>query len=89
MKPLLNFMQTDPITKSTLFPYLKCSKEEVEILRYMCGEVLKGNDEILCIDMINFLFAPKEYEILKYLPYFKNLLELGWITQNNFLKSYY
>lgn len=87
MKPLLNFMQTEPITKSILFPYLKCSKEEVEILRYMCGELLKGNDEILCIDMINFLFAPKEYEILKYLPYFKNLLELGWITQNNFLKS--
>lgn len=87
MKYLLNFTQKNPINKSILFPYLRCNAQEAEILRYLCLELLKGNDEILCLDIINALFDPKEYEVLEYLPYFKNLLELGWIAQNNFLRD--
>ena len=87
MKYLLDFTQKNPINKSFLFPYLRCNTKEAEILRYLCLELLKGNDEILCLDILNALFDPKDYEILEYLPYFKNLLELGWIAQNNFLRD--
>ena len=88
MQYLLNFLQTNPINKTKIYPFLRCTKEEALILRYFCQEILKGNDEIICLDIINSLFAPNnDEEILKFLPLFKNLLDLGWLTQNIFLKN--
>ena len=88
MQYLLDFLQTNPINKTKIYPFLRCTKEEALILRYFCQEILKGNDEIICLDIINSLFAPNnDEEILKFLPLFKNLLDLGWLTQNIFLKN--
>ncbi|MCI7046887.1 ATP-binding protein [Helicobacter sp.] len=88
MQYLLDFLQTTPITKTKIYPFLRCSEEEALILRYYCKEILKGNEEILCLDTINALFIPNSDEaILKFLPLFKNLLDLGWLSQNLFLKN--
>ncbi|MCI7764814.1 MAG: ATP-binding protein [Helicobacter sp.] len=88
MQYLLDFLQTTPITKTKIYPFLRCSEEEALILRYYCKEILKGNEEILCLDTINALFVPNSDEaILKFLPLFKNLLDLGWLSQNLFLKN--
>ncbi|MCH5322723.1 MAG: ATP-binding protein [Helicobacter sp.] len=87
MKYLLDFIQANPMNKTTLFPYLRCSLQEAEILRFLCLELIKGNDEMMGVEIINAIFSPKDYEIIQYLPSFKNLLELGWICQNNFLRN--
>ncbi|WP_300796833.1 ATP-binding protein [Helicobacter sp. UBA3407] len=88
MQYLLDFLQTNPINKTKIYPFLKCNYEEALILRHLCTEILKGNDENVCLDIINTLFIPQdEVAILKQLPYFKNLLELGWINQQSFLKN--
>lgn len=87
MKYLLDFLQKENVQKTILYPYLKCNKEECEILRFLCREFLKGNDEVVCLDAIQAVFAVKDEEVLHYLAYFKNLLSLGWIVQNSFLKN--
>ncbi|MBX7491365.1 ATP-binding protein [Helicobacter turcicus] len=88
MQYLIDFLQVGNINKAKIYPFLKCSKEEALILRYLCREFLKGEHEIACLDVINALFSPKnEVEILQYLPYFKNLLDTGWIAQHIFLKT--
>ena len=64
MQYLLDFLQTNPINKTKIYPFLRCTKEEALILRYFCQEILKGNDEIICLDIINSLFAPNNDEKL-------------------------
>ena len=87
MQYLVDFLQK-PINKTKVYPFLKCNQEEALMLRYLSEELLKGNDEVSCLDMIHALFAPKDsIEILRYLPLVKNLLELGWIAQHSFLKN--
>lgn len=88
MQYLLDFLQTNPINKTKIYPFLKCNQKEALILRHLCAEILKGNDENICLDIINALFIPQnEVAVLDYLPLFKNLLELGWINQQSFLKT--
>lgn len=88
MQYFIDFLQKNPINKTKIYPFLRCNQNEALMLRYFCTELLKGNDELSSLEMINALFMPKnEEEILKYLPCFKNLLELGWILEHNFLKS--
>lgn len=85
---LIDFLQTSNIYKAKIYPFLKCNQEEALILRHLCGEFLKGNHEIVCLEIIHALFVPKhEIEVVEYLPFFKNLLEAGWITQHTFLKT--
>ena len=72
MQYLLDFLQTNPINKTKIYPFLKCNHEESLILRHLCAELLKGNDENLCLDIINALFIPQdEAAILGYLPHLK------------------
>ena len=74
MQYLVDFLQ-NPINKTKVYPFLKCSQDEALILRYLSEELLKGNDEVSCIDMIHALFAPQDsIVILHYLPLVKNLL---------------
>lgn len=89
MQHLIDFLQTNPIHKTKIYPFLKCNKDEALILRHLCLEFLKGNHEVVCLDVINALFVPKdEVGVIEYLPYFKNLLDLGWIVQHIFLRNF-
>ncbi|MGP1449945.1 MAG: ATP-binding protein [Wolinella sp.] len=87
MKHLFEFIKTDDISKSVIFPHLKCNEVEAMMLRHMVLELLKGNDELVVIDMLNVLFENEEEEFgqLRFLKNIKNLLELGWVIQNSFL----
>ncbi|WP_279128599.1 ATP-binding protein [Helicobacter winghamensis] len=88
MQYLIDFLRVSSINKAKIYPFLKCSKEEALILRHLCREFLRGEHEVVCLDVINALFAPKdEIEVLQYLPFFKNLLDTGWIAQHIFLKT--
>ncbi len=89
MQYLIEFLQKNPINKTKIYPFLKCNQEEARILRYFCAELLKRNEGLVCLDVINTLFVPKEEKgILESLRFFKHLLELGWIAPYNFLKNF-
>ena len=58
MQYLVDFLQ-NPINKTKVYPFLKCSQDEALILRYLSEELLKGNDEVSCIDIIHALLPLK------------------------------
>ncbi|WP_187647824.1 ATP-binding protein [Nitrosophilus labii] len=84
MKFLVDFIESKDITKSKIFPQLKCSEEEAEILRYITKKYISGTEEINVLDILLDLYEEEDYEYLKKLPLIKNLLDFGWVVFGSF-----
>jgi len=84
LKTLVNFLNTKEIEKSEIFIHLKCSKDEAELLRYIAQKYVKGQDDVLVLDMLQDVYKSENYEHLDHLKELKNLLELGWLNQQSF-----
>ena len=87
MKYVIDFLENKDIEKTKIYPQLKCSKEEAEILRYLTKEFIAGEESTSVIDILSELFSIENYEYLNKLPLIKNLIEMGWIVQNNFTQT--
>ena len=84
MKNLVNFLSQKKIEKSDIFIHLKCSDTEAKMLRYLTQEYMKGQDDVLVLELLQELYSVDDYEYLEHLSELKNLLELGWIHQQSF-----
>lgn len=84
MKHLINFIETKDVTKSNIFSQLKCSKEEADLIQYICTRYVKGQEEISVLEMLQERFSVEHYAYLEKLSLVKNLLDLGWIIQMSF-----
>ena len=84
MKSLVNFIATKSIEKSIIFEHLKCSKVEATILQYLTKKYMKGEDDVLILEILQDLFSSDSYEYLEHLFEIKELLELGWLHQQSF-----
>jgi SpoVK/Ycf46/Vps4 family AAA+-type ATPase len=52
-------------------------------LKNMSQKFIKGQESIICSDILTELFSSKNYKHIEKLPLVKNLIELGWITNND------
>jgi SpoVK/Ycf46/Vps4 family AAA+-type ATPase len=84
MKYLIEFIESTDVTQTTIYPHLKCSPKEAQLLQYICQKYVKGVEEVAVIDILQEQFESKDYEYLKELNLVKNLLDLGWIIQMSF-----
>ena len=84
MKTLVNFLQTKEIEKSEIFIHLKCSNTEALMLQLLSKKYMRGQDDILVLDLLQEMYESDEYEYLEHLKEIKNLLELGWLHQQSF-----
>jgi len=84
MNEVVRFIKAKDIEKNKIFSQLKCSGEEGKILQYIIKEYIVGNDTLVVIDILSAFYDVEKYEHLKKLNLIKNLLELGWLAQNNF-----
>ena len=84
MKPLINFIESKDVTKANIYKHLKCSKDEVELLQYVCKRYVKGHEEVAVLEMLQEHYPSENYTYLKKLALVKNLLDLGWIIQMSF-----
>ena len=84
MKTLVNFLNEKEIEKSEIFVHLKCSINEAKILQYIAHRYLKGQDDVLVLDLLQDLYGSENYEHLQHLHELKSLLELGWLHQQSF-----
>lgn len=84
MKNLVNFLSQKDIEKSDIFVHLKCTNTEAYLLQYMAKAYMKGQDDILILELLEDLYSVDNYEHLEHLGELKNLLELGWIHQQSF-----
>ena len=84
MKYLIDFLEKTDIEKTEIFPHLKCSQEEANILKMMLKNYMEGSIEVSTNEVLSELFKQQEYEQVKKIVLVKNLIDLGWIAQNNF-----
>ncbi len=87
MKYLIDFLENKNIKKTKIFSQLKCSEEEATILRYLVDRHVKGEAENSVFAILNELFSFDNYQHIEKLPFMKNLLDLGWIVQSNFMQN--
>lgn len=81
----MDFIEREDIEHSIIFPQLKCSKGEGEILRYMAKKLVEGDSHFLVSQIIEDVFEKKGFSALEYLPNMKNLLEFGWVIEHTLL----
>ena len=84
MNEVIKFIKVKDIQKNKIFSQLKCSEDEGKVLQYVVKEYIIGNDTLVVVDILSEFYDIKTYEHLKNLSLIKNLLELGWLAQNNF-----
>jgi SpoVK/Ycf46/Vps4 family AAA+-type ATPase len=81
------FLESKEPHKTEIFAHLKCSEAEVQILQYLTGQYIIGNDNILVVDILGEFYDVKKLEHIEHIHLIKNLLELGWIAQSNFIST--
>lgn len=85
MRHLEDFLHRDNLEQSTIFPHLKCTQEEAQILRFMLKGYLDNTKDFEVFYLLKSLFSPQDTTaMLALLPHIKHLLELGWIVEESF-----
>ncbi len=84
MKYLIDFLETEDLSKSKIFTQLKCSKEEAEFLKAVTKHYIAGREEVIVADLLLELYGSEGYHYLLKLQIVKNLLEMGWLAQQAF-----
>ncbi|MCD6173074.1 MAG: ATP-binding protein [Sulfurimonas sp.] len=84
MDSLVDFLSAKSADKTIIFEHLKCNKIEAKMLQYLAKKYMKGEEDVLILDILKELYNADEYEFVKYLKEIKNLLELGWLHQQSF-----
>ncbi|CAA6824928.1 MAG: Cell division protein FtsH (EC, partial [uncultured Sulfurovum sp.] len=84
MKYLINFIEAKNVSKTKIFPHLKCSRQEAKILQYICRRFVKGIEETAVLDILQDNFEYESYDYLNYLSIIKKLMDMGWIVQISF-----
>ena len=54
------------------------------MLQYLAKKFVKGQDDVLVLELLQDLYGSDKYEYLKHLDEIKILLELGWLHQQSF-----
>ena len=87
MKYVKEFIESTDISNLEIYPHLKCSDKEVKLLQYLTKQYILGNDNILVIDILGEFYDIKKLEHIENIYLIKNLLELGWVVQSNFVAT--
>ncbi|HRF57845.1 MAG TPA: AAA family ATPase, partial [Campylobacterales bacterium] len=83
MKYLVDFIENQNIEKTFVHSQLKCDVESTLFLKNMTQKFLKGQESVVCSDLLIELFTAKNYKHIEKLIIVKTLIELGWITNND------
>ncbi|PKZ28678.1 AAA family ATPase [Campylobacter ureolyticus] len=81
MKYLMNFLQK-PASKTQIYSLLKLNENETKILQFLTKNYIEGSPINSVFSVLSTTFEESGYKFLIYLDDIKNLLNLGYITQN-------
>jgi len=79
---IIDFLE-NPIEKTKIYPHLKCSKEEAEILKYMLKAYISGIEDNYVYQILNDFYKLEELEALKKIKIIQELLNKGWLIISN------
>lgn len=81
MKYLIDFLQK-PASKTQIYSLLKLNENETKILQFLTKNYIEGSPINSVFSVLSTAFEESGYGFLIYLDDIKNLLNLGYITQN-------
>ncbi|GKH61312.1 ATPase AAA [Campylobacter ureolyticus] len=81
MKYLIDFLQK-PASKTQIYSLLKLNENETKILQFLTKNYIEGSPINSVFSILSATFEESGYGFLIYLDDIKNLLNLGYITQN-------
>ncbi|MCR8685551.1 ATP-binding protein [Campylobacter ureolyticus] len=81
MKYLIDFLQK-PASKTQIYSLLKLNENETKILQFLTKNYIEGSPINSVFSVLSTAFEESGYGFLIYLDEIKNLLNLGYITQN-------
>lgn len=81
MKYLIDFLQK-PASKTQIYSLLKLNENEAKILQFLTKSYIEGSPINSVFSILSTTFEESGYSFLIYLDDIKNLLNLGYITQN-------
>ncbi|MFA5233007.1 MAG: ATP-binding protein [Sulfurimonas sp.] len=84
METLIDFLEVTDVEKSLIFAQLKCSKAEAQLLQALAKRYMRGEDDVLILDLLQEVYGDEKYAGIKHLSEVKLLLELGWLHQQSF-----
>ena len=84
MKYLIDFIEQKDASKAMIFSQLKCSREEAELLQYVCRRYVKGLEEIPVLEVLQDNYEGERFGYLEKLPLVKHLMDMGWLIQMSF-----
>ena len=67
-----------------IFPHLKCSLEEAEMIRSVCRRYVKGVEEIPVLEVLQEDCDKESFSYLIKLPLMKKVMDMGWLIQMSF-----
>jgi len=83
---ILDFLE-NPIEKTKIYPHLKCTKEEAELLKYMLKAYISGVEDNYVYQILNDFYKLEELEALKKITIIQELLNKGWLVVSNLRNS--
>ncbi|CBG40010.1 ATP-binding protein [Helicobacter mustelae] len=88
MQNLLEFLHSKNLNQTKVFRLLECDEEEAKILHFMLQKYFSNDKDFEVSCLLKDVFEITKYEdFLPYLSKVKNLLELGWISEEEFKSS--
>jgi SpoVK/Ycf46/Vps4 family AAA+-type ATPase len=84
LETLIDFLEVTDVEKSLIFAQLKCSKAEAQLLQALAKRYMRGEDDVLILDLLQEVYGDEKYAGIKHLSEVKLLLELGWLHQQSF-----
>jgi len=84
LETLIDFLEAKDIEKTLIYAQLKCSKTEAQLLHALTKRYMRGEDDVLILELLQEIYGDEKYEGIKHLNEVKLLLELGWLHQQSF-----
>ena len=83
MRYLIDFIENEKIEETFVYSQLKCDIESTSLLKVMTQKYIKGQESIVCSEVLSEIFGSKNYKHISKLGIVKNLIELGWVVNND------
>ena len=82
MDYIIDFLE-NPIEKTKIYPHLKCSKDEAELLKYMLKSYIAGVEDNYVYQILNDFYKLEELDALKKITIIQELINKGWLVVSN------
>jgi len=79
---IIDFLENQ-IEQTKIYPHLKCSKEEAELLKYILKAYISGIEDNYVYQILNDFYKSEEIESLKKIKIIQELLNKGWLIISN------